>query len=132
MATMRDLDRLALSLPETTKVVDDGRPGYQVGGKWFCFHRRPRPDAVDADGNRLDDVLAFRVDGQEAKELVLADPRGIFFTTPHWNGFPAVLLRIPDLARLEREELRDCVVDAWLTRAPKRVAKAWLAEHGED
>lgn len=128
---MRDLDRLALSLPETAKTVDEGRPSYLVRDTWFCFHRRPRPDAVDADGNRLEDVLVFRVDGQEEKELVLADPRGIFFTTPHWNGFPAVLLRIPDLARLERAELRDCLVDAWLTRAPKRVAKAWLAEHGE-
>lgn len=128
---MRDLDRLALSLPETAKTVDDGRPRYLVRDKWFCFHRSPRADALDADGNRLEDVLVFRVE-REAKELVLADPRGVFFTTPHWNGFPAVLLRIPDLAQLERAELRDCVVDAWLTKAPKRVAKAWLAEQGED
>ena len=41
-------------------------------------------------------------------------------------------MRIPDLARLDREELRDVVVDAWLTRAQKRVAKAWLAENAED
>jgi len=71
----------------------------------------------------------FRVDGAEAKELVLADPRGIFFTTPHFNGYPAVLIRIPDLARLDRDELHDVVVEAWLTRARKRVAKAWLSEH---
>ncbi len=99
-------------------------------GKVFCFHRGQRPDAVDPDtGERLDDVLMFRVDGQEVKELVLADPRGIFFTTPHFNGYPAVLIRIRDLAQLERSELRDVVVDAWLTRAQKRVAKAWLSEH---
>ena len=53
----------------------------------------------------------------------------MFFTTPHFNGYPAVLLRIRDLARVERAELRDRVVGAWLTRAQKRVAKAWLAEH---
>jgi hypothetical protein len=129
MATMADLDALALGLPETVKEVsDDGRPAYLAHGKMFCFHRGRRADAVDpATGERLDDVLMFRVDGQEAKELVLADPRGIFFTTPHFNGYPAVLIRIPDLARLERDELRDVVVDAWLTRAPKRIAKAWLA-----
>ncbi len=69
----------------------------------------------------------FRVDGAEAKELVLADPRGIFFTTPHFNGYPAVLIRIRELGRLGRDELREAVVEAWLTRAQKRVAKAWLA-----
>jgi hypothetical protein len=128
---MADLDRLALALPETTKEVsDDGRPTYLAHGKMFCFHRRPRPDALDPEtGERLDDVLVFRVDGLDAKELVLADPRGIFFTTPHWNGYAAVLMRIPDLKQLDRAELRDLVVDAWLTRAHKRVAKAWLAEH---
>jgi hypothetical protein len=128
---MKDLDELALAMPQATKEVsDDGRPSYSVHGKYFCFHRRPRPDAVDDNtGERLDDVLVFRVEGQDVKELILADGRGIFFTTPHWNGYPAVLLRIRDLKRLERAELRDLVVDAWLTRAQKRVAKAWLAEN---
>jgi hypothetical protein len=126
---MRDLDRLALAMPETVKEVsDDGRPTYLVHGKMFCFHRSRRPDAVDpSTGERLDDVLMFRVDGAEAKELVLADPRKLFFTTPHFNGYPAVLIRIPDLAQLDVAELRDTVVEAWLTRAQKRVAKAWLA-----
>ena len=131
MATMRDLDTLALSLPEVTKEVsDDGRPTYLVHGKMFCFHRGPRPDAVDAKtGEPMADVLAFRVDGAEAKELMLADPRGIYFTTPHWNGYPAVLLRIPDLKKLRKAELRDVVIEAWLTRVQKRIAKAWLAEN---
>ena len=129
MATLSDLDKLALALPETTKEVsDDGRPTYLVHGKAFCLHRTRRGDAVDPDtGERLDDVLMFRVDGAEAKELVLADPRKLFFTTPHFNGYPAVLIRIPDLARLDVAELRDTVVEAWLTRAQKRVAEAWLA-----
>jgi hypothetical protein len=128
---MRDLDKLALAMPEATKEIsDDGRPSYLVHGKVFCFHRGRRPDAVDAEtGERLDDVLMFRVDGPEAKELVLADPRGIFFTTPHFNGYPAVLIRIPDLAQLDRSELREVVVDAWLTRAQKRLAKSWLSEN---
>jgi hypothetical protein len=131
MATMADLDELALSLPETTKeLTDDGRPKYLANGKMFCFHRGRRPDAVDpGTGERLADVLMFRVPDLDLKELMLADDRGVFFTTPHFNGYPAVLMRIPDLARIDREELEDLLVEAWLTRAHKRVAKAWLAEH---
>ncbi len=129
---MADLDKLALAMPQATKEIsDDGRPAYFVHGKMFCFHRGRRPDAVDPEtGERLEDVLMFRVDGLEVKELMLADERGIFFTTPHFKGYPAVLMRIPDLARLDREELGDLVAEAWLTRAQKRVAKVWLAEHG--
>jgi hypothetical protein len=63
------------------------------------------------------------------KELMLADDSGLFFTTPHFDGYPAVLLRIGNLARIDREELGDLVAEAWLTRAQKRVAKAWLEEH---
>jgi hypothetical protein len=132
MTTMADLDELALSLPHTTKEVsDDGRPSYLAHGKMFCFHRGRRRDAIDPEtGERLDDVLMFRVADLDVKELLLADDRGVFFTTPHFNGYSAVLMRIPDLARLDRDELREMVVEAWLTRAHKRVAKAWLQEHG--
>ena len=128
---MADLDELALAMPRVTKEVsDDGRPSYLVHGKMFCFHRSRRPDAVDEKtGERLDDVLMFRVADLGVKELLLADARGAFFTTPHFDGYPAVLLRIPDLAQLDREELHDLVAEAWLTRAQKRVAKAWLAEN---
>ncbi len=132
MTTMADLDELALAMPQATKEVsDDGRPSYLVHGRMFCFHRSRRPDAIDPDtGERMDDVLMFRVDGLDEKEIMLADERGVFFTTPHFKGYPAVLVRIPDLARLDRDELRDLVAEAWLTRTQKRVAKAWLAEHG--
>jgi hypothetical protein len=130
---MADLDALALSLPQATKETSaDGRPEYLVHGKLFLCHRTRRRDAVDpATGERLDDVLMFRVADLDVKELLLSDGRGIFFTTPHFDGYAAVLVRIPDLARLDREELRDLVEEAWLTRAQKRVAKAWLDEQGE-
>ena len=132
MATMADLDELALAMPLTTKELsDDGRPAYLVHSKVFCFHRGRRRDAIDPEtGERLDDVLMFRVADLGVKELMLADDRGLFFTTPHWDGYSAVLIRIPDLARLDRDELEDAVVEAWLTRAQKRVAKAWLDAHG--
>ena len=132
MATMADLDELALAMPQTTKELsDDGRPAYRVHGKLFCLHRGRRADAVDPQtGERLDDVLMFRVADLGVKELLLSDARGLYFTTPHFDGYPAVLLRIPDLARLDLQELEDLVSEAWLTRAQKRVAKAWLDEHG--
>jgi hypothetical protein len=128
---MKDLDRFALALPETTKEVsDDGRPSYLVHGKRFLLQRTRRPDAVDPEtGERMDDVLMFRVEGQDVKELLLSDTRGIYFTTPHFNGYPAVLVRIRDLPKLPKDELRDLVEEAWLTKAKKTVAKAWLAQN---
>ena len=125
---MKDLDKLALALPEATKELDEGRPQYLVHGKFFCFHRRQRPDVLDPEtGERLTDVLVFRVADLGVKELLLSDARGIYFTTPHWNGYSAVLMRMRDLERLDRDELRDLVEEAWLTRAQKRLAKAWVA-----
>jgi len=131
VATMADLDELALALPEATKELsEDGRPAYRVHGKLFCCQRGRRADALDPEtGERLDDVLMFRVADLDVKDLLLADARGIFFTTSHFDGYSAVLVRIPQLERLDHEELGDLVAEAWLTRAQKRVAKAWLAEH---
>ena len=134
MSTMDDLDELALAMPQATKeVTDDGRPVYLVNGKFFCSHRERRRDAIDPQtGERMDDVLMFRVADLGEKELLLSDVRGVYFTTPHFDGYPAVLVRIPDLSRLDRDELRDLVAGAWLSRAPKRVAKAWFAEHAPE
>ena len=128
---MQDLEELALALPLTTcERSHDGRPSYKVSDKLFCCHRGDRPDAVDEQGRRLDDVLMFRVADLEAKAMLLADTKGRFFTTKHFDGYPAVLLRIPHLRRVPRDELFELVADAWLTRAPKRVAKEWLAANG--
>jgi hypothetical protein len=131
---MADLDELALAMPQALKdISDDGRPSFRVHGKLFCCQRGRRADALDpSTGERLDDVLMFRVADLDVKELLLGDDRGIYFTTPHFDGYPAVLVRIPQLVRLDRDELGDLVAEAWLTRAQKRVAKAWLEEHSAD
>ncbi len=69
---MADLDKLALALPEVTKELDEGRPAYKVAGKTFCFHRSPRPDALDPEtGERLDDVLVFWVEDLEIKDILV-------------------------------------------------------------
>jgi hypothetical protein len=131
MATMADLDELALALPQATKELsDDGRPAYHVHGKLFCFHRGQRRDAIDPDtGERLDDVLMFRVADLGVKELLLGDERGNLLHDTAFRRLPRRAMHIPDLARLDRDELEDLVVEAWLTRAQKRVAKGWLDEH---
>ena len=129
---MADLDELALAMPQTTRELShNGRPSYSVHGKRFLLQRSRRPDAIDpVTGERLDDVLMFRVADLDVKELMVADDRGVFFTTPHFNDYPAVLVRIRDLPRMDREELFELIAEAWLTRAQKRMAKAWLEEHG--
>jgi hypothetical protein len=130
---MKDMDRLALALPEAVKEVrDDDRPAYLVNAKLFCFHRVPRKDALDVStGERLNDVLAFRVADEAMKEMWLADDRSIFFTTDHFNGHPWILLRIRDLLLVNNDELGEVVSDAWLARAPTRLTKAWLADYTE-
>ena len=115
MATMADLDALALAMPQTTKEVsEDGRPSYHVHGKLYCFHRGRRPDAVDAAGERLGDVLMFRVADLGVKELLLSDARGVYFTTPHFNGYPAVLVQ---LGKIRIGALRELITEAWEARA---------------
>ena len=128
---MKDLHELALAMPTTTcERSADGRPSYFVNAKLYCCHRADRKDAVDDAGRRLDDVLMFRVADLEAKALLLGDTSSPYFTTPHFDGYPAVLLRIARLRRVRRDELFELVADAWLTRAPKRLAASWLAEQG--
>jgi hypothetical protein len=134
MVSMRDVEKVALSMPEATKELrDDDRPAFVVGGKLFCFHRTPRKDAVDATtGERLDDVVAFRVADEEMKAMWLAERPTVFFTTDHFNGYPWILVRIGSLAELEASELSELIADAWLAQAPKRLTKQWLEDQGLD
>jgi hypothetical protein len=136
---MADLDELALALPQATKELsEDGRPAYRVHGKLFCCQRGRRTDALDPDtGERLDDVLMFRVPDLDLKELLLADDRSIFFTTPHFDGYPAVLVRIRAESRSQglagRALLRiDASENRWRLRPPRDAsARRRFAEHGE-
>jgi hypothetical protein len=128
-ATLRDIDEAALALPEVTRDPESGgRPSYAVHGKVFTFARGPRKDAYDpGTGEPYDDVLVFRCTAED-KEAMVADPGSPWFTTPHWNGYNAVLLLERDLGRLTADEVREVVTDAWLERAPRRLAKEWLAD----
>jgi hypothetical protein len=126
-ARLADVDEIALALPEVTREPSDGdRPAYLVGGRTFVFARGPRKDATDPEtGERYTDVLAFHCTAED-KLAMVSDPASPWFTTPHWNGYNAVLLLERDLGRLTVAELREVVTDAWLARAPRRLVAAYL------
>ncbi len=129
-ATVDDIHALARALPGVT-VADRDLPVYQVSGRSFIFFRTPRPDAVDPEtGERYPDVIVFWVDSELEKEAILADTSLPFFTTPHFDGHPSVLLRGSRVGELSRDELAAFVEGAWLSRAGPRAVSRWLKDHG--
>jgi hypothetical protein len=126
-ATVQDVHDLAGALPGVT-VEKEGRI-YQVGRKSFVFFRNPRKDALDPEtGERLTDVIVFWVESLQEKEAMVRDESTPYFTTPHFDGHPSVLLRASRIGEIDREELAEVVETAWLSQAPKRLAKAYLEE----
>jgi hypothetical protein len=130
-ARVADVHELAMGMPHAA--VQYGRPGnpiYSVGGKSFVFFRTPRPDAVDpATGERYPDVIMFWVASEGDKHALIQDESSPFFTTPHFDGHPSVLVRGCRIGELTVEELAEVIQEAWLTRASPRRAASWLAEH---
>ena len=112
MADWKTVRKLALSLPEV-EASSSGRVAFSVRGKGFAWEARER----DGGG------LAVRVDRDE-KELVLESNPDVYFTSPHYTGFPAVQI---DVDAIERNELWGRLEDAWLTQAPKKLAAAYVA-----
>jgi hypothetical protein len=128
-ATVADIHAIARDMPGA-ELAPGKAVVYQVRGKSFVFFRNPRPDAVDpTTGERYDDVVVFWVGSDEEKRALVADEGTPFFTTPHFDGHLSVLLRHSRVGELSRDELAEVVYDAWLARAPKRLARQWLAEH---
>ena len=131
-ARVEDVHELASAMPHVR--VEQGprsNPVYQVGGKSFVFFRTPRPDAVDPDtGERFDDVIVFWVASDDDKSALVGDPDTPFFSTPHFDGHPSVLVRGSRLGEIDLDELTEIVQDAWLAQASARRGAAWLAEHG--
>lgn len=130
-ARIEDVHALALGMPHVTVVHGSGRnPVYQVGGKSFVFFRTPRPDAVDAEtGERYRDVIVLWVASEVDKEALVRDESTPFFTTPHFDGHPSVLLRGSRVGELTLDELTEVVQEAWLSRASARRAAEWLRAH---
>lgn len=121
-------------MPHVTRVEGPhGNAIYQVGGKSFVFFRNPRPDAKDpVTGEPYSDVIVMWVESEADKRALVQDPITPFFTTDHFDGHLSVLVRQSELGRIGKAELTELIQDAWLSRASKRRAAAWLSARGID
>jgi hypothetical protein len=126
MATWDDVRRIALALPETIeRASSEGACQWRVRDKLFAWERPLRRADLEALGDAAPEgeILATRVADLGVKEALLAQDPDVYFTTPHFNGYPAILVRL-DL--ITDAELAELLVEAWLARAPKRLAKAYI------
>ncbi len=128
MASFEDVRAVALALPHASERGEPGRLQWRVADKLFVWERPLRPKEVAELGERALDgpVLGARVEHLIAKEALLANDPRVFFTTSHFKGYPAVLVR---LDRIGLPLLEEVIVEAWLCRAPKREAERYEAEH---
>lgn len=128
MASWSDVRRIALGLPETDERpgARHGAPQWRVRDKLIVWDRPLGRSDLDALGDAAPSgpILAARVADLGVKEALLAEAPEVYFTTPHFDGYPAVLVR---LERIGVPELDELIVEAWLLRAPKRLARAYLA-----
>jgi hypothetical protein len=129
MATWSDVRRLALAMPESDEHISRGLRHWRVKEKLFVWERPLREPDLGALGDAAPSgpILGARVEHLVAKEALLATEPDTFFTTPHFDGYPAVLVR---LGRITVADLEEVVVEAWLARAPKRLVEAYVAGDG--
>ncbi|HWX96546.1 MAG TPA: MmcQ/YjbR family DNA-binding protein [Solirubrobacteraceae bacterium] len=127
MASWEDVRRIALALPDTSERVSRERSQWLVKDKLFVWERPLRPREIEALGDGAPDgpILGARVEHVGAKEALLADDPRVYFTTPHFDGFPAILVR---LERIALDDLDEVVTEAWLARAPRRLAEGYLED----
>lgn len=125
MATWDDVRRIALGLPEASERESRGLRQWRVKDKLFAWQRPLRRADLEAlsDDAPEGPILGVRVEHVGAKEALLADAPAIFFTTPHFDGCPAILVR---LDRIAAEDLDEAITEAWLVRAPKQRAQAYI------
>jgi hypothetical protein len=128
VADWEDVRRIALSLPETSEQSSRGLASWRVRDKAFVWERPLRPADLRALGDEAPTgaILGARVEHLVAKEALLADDPDVFFTTPHFDGYPAVLVRLDEVTV---EDLEEVIVEAWLARAPKRLAQDYVDSH---
>jgi hypothetical protein len=128
MATWDDVQRLAMAMPQSDERISRENRQWRVKDKLFVWERPLRRSDLEALGDAAPDgpILGARVEHLVAKEALLADDPGVFFTTPHFDGYPAVLVRLDEIAL---DDLEEVIVEAWLCRAPKRLVQAYVDEH---
>jgi hypothetical protein len=128
VARWEDVRRIALGLPETSERTSHGNASWRVRDKLFVWERPLRPADLRALGDAAPTgaILGARVEHVGAKEALLAEDPSVYFTTPHFEGYPAILVRLDEIGRTELEEV---IVEAWLVQAPKRLAKEYADGH---
>jgi len=122
VATWRDVRRIALKLPGTSEEVrSSGTPAWIVNKKFFVWERPLRRADIAALGDRAPTgpILGMRTADLEMKDVLLASDPKVFFTTPHFDGYPAVLVR---LGKISVKELKAVIEEAWLCHAGKHAA----------
>jgi|SRR5215207_7030571 len=124
MASWDDVRRIALELPEVGEGTSYGNPAWKVGKKTFAWERplRAKEARELGEGAPEGEILGVWVEDLGAKEALLADDSGHFFTTPHFDGYAAVLI---ELEKIGTAELREVIVEAWLAKAPVRLAREY-------
>jgi hypothetical protein len=127
MATWDDVRGIALALPQTSERLSRELRQWRVKDKLFVWERPLRRGEIEALGADAPDgpILGARVEHLGAKEALLGDDPHVYFTTRHFDGYPAILVR---LDRIAVEELHEVIVEAWLARAPKTLAQAYVDE----
>ncbi|MGO9965175.1 MAG: MmcQ/YjbR family DNA-binding protein [Acidimicrobiales bacterium] len=125
MADWDDVRRLALLMPETSEHDSRGNLHWRVKDKLFVWERPLRNPDLEALGDRAPKgpVLGAKVADLGDKEALLAENRKLFFTTPHFDGYAAVLV-VLELISVDR--LSQLVVEAWLAQAPARLVRQYL------
>jgi hypothetical protein len=127
MATWDDVRRIALALPDTTEAPSHGgNTSWRVKDKLFIWERPLRKSDLAALGANAPEgpILGVRVEHEGMKHAMIASDPEVYFTTPHFNGYPAVLVQ---LEHIKVDALAEIIEDAWLACAPKRAAAAYLA-----
>ncbi|HET9167991.1 MAG TPA: MmcQ/YjbR family DNA-binding protein [Actinospica sp.] len=130
MATWEDVRRVANSLPEVTEGEHWGSTAWRVGKSSFVWERPlRRSDLETLGGNAPEDgpILAARIPELGAKQALIASDPSVYFTIPHFDGYPAILVL---LDKIDRAELEELIIEAWLARAPKRLVRQWESENG--
>ena len=127
MATWNDVARIVGELALTS---EPSPHDWRVGKKLLAWERPMRlsdREALTRSGVEPPegDILGVRVSDEGVKFALIADEPGVYFTTPHFDGYPAVLVR---LAEIEVRDLVELITEAWLTQAPKKLVQEFLAD----
>jgi hypothetical protein len=129
MADWDDVRRIALALPDTDEQPSHGHAAWRVHRKLFVLDRPLRVRDLEELGDDAPTgaILGARVEHLAAKQALLADDPSVYFTTSHFDGYAMILV---DLDRIGLTDLEELIVEAWLSRAPKRAAREYAVAHG--